>query len=81
MSQVYITHATEKYLSVAHNLATSIREFSNIPIIIYCIDVKKNDTYIFQNIENVFTEILELNLDKPTDFPLSPSPVQKSTTF
>ena len=41
MSQVYITHATEKYLSVAHNLATSIREFSNIPIIIYCIDVKK----------------------------------------
>jgi hypothetical protein len=71
MKKVYITHATEKYLSVAHNLATSIRAFSDIPIVIYCIDVKQKDTYMFQNIENVFTEILELNLDKPTDFPLT----------
>jgi hypothetical protein len=73
MKQVYITHATKKYLQVAHNLATSIREFSNIPVVVYCIDVDKKDTYIFQNIENVYTEILNLNLDGPTDFPLSPT--------
>lgn len=73
MKRAYITHATEKYLQVAHNLAKSIREFSEIPVIIYCVDVKKKDTYIFQNIENVFTEIIELNLDKPEDFPTSPS--------
>ena len=53
MKKVYITHATEKYLSVAHNLATSIRAFSDIPIVIYCIDVKQKDTYMFQNIEKL----------------------------
>jgi len=73
MKRAYITHATEKYLNVAHNLATSIRAFSDIPVVVYCVDVKQKDTYIFQNIENVFTEILELNLDKPDNFPSSPT--------
>ncbi len=73
MKRVFITHATEKYLSVAHNLATSIREFSDIPIVVYSIDVDKKDTYIFQSIENVYIEILNLNLDKPTEFPSSPT--------
>ena len=73
MKKVYITHATEKYLQVAHNLATSLRTFSDIPIVIYCIDVQLKDTYIFQNIENVYTEILTLNVDKPDNFPLSPT--------
>ena len=51
MKKVYITHATEKYLNVAHNLATSIRAFSDIPVVVYCVDVKQKDTYIFQNID------------------------------
>ena len=42
--KAFITHATEKYLSVAHNLATSIRAFSDIPVIVYCIDVQKKVT-------------------------------------
>ena len=66
MKRAYITHATEKYLTVAHNLATSIRSFSDIPVVVYCVDAEQKDTYMFRNIENVFTEILELNLDKPT---------------
>jgi hypothetical protein len=33
MKRSYITHATEKYLSVAHSFATSIREFSDIPVV------------------------------------------------
>ena len=73
MKRAYITHATKKYLQVAHNLATSIREFSDIPVVVYCIDVDRKDTYIFQNIENVYIEIFDLNLDKPTDFPTSPT--------
>lgn len=73
MKRAYITHATGKYLQVAHNLAKSIREFSDIPVIVYCVDVEKKDTYIFQNIDNVYTEILTLGLDKPTNFPTSPN--------
>ena len=73
MKKVFITHATEKYLPVAHNLVTSLRTFSEIPIVIYCVDVQLKDTYIFQNIENVYTEILTLNVDKPDNFPLSPT--------
>ena len=71
--RTYITHATEKYLPVAHNLAKSIRSFSDTPVVVYCIDVDKKDTYIFQDIENVYTEILTLNIDKPDNFPTSPS--------
>ncbi len=73
MKRVFITHATKKYLSVAHNLAVSVREFSDIPIVVYCIDVDKKDTYLFQSIKNVYSEILNLNLDKPTEFPSSPN--------
>ena len=40
MKTADITHATEKYLPVAHNLATSIRAFSDIPVVVYCIDVQ-----------------------------------------
>jgi len=72
-NKVYITHATQKYLKVAHNLAKSIREFSDIPVVVYCIDVDKKDTYIFQDIDNVYTEIFQLNLEKPDFYPLSPS--------
>ena len=73
MKRAYVTHCTEKYLSVAHNLAISIREFSDFPIVVYCVDVDKKDTYIFRDIENVYTEILTLNIDKPDNFPTSPS--------
>ena len=73
MNRVYITHATQKYLQVAHNLSKSLRSFSDIPIVIYCVDVEKKDTYIFQDIENVYIEILNIGIEKPTDFPTSPS--------
>lgn len=65
MTRAYITHATKNYLNVAHNLAKSIREFSDIPLVVYCIDVDKKDTYIFQDILDVYVEILNLNLDAP----------------
>jgi len=68
MDRAYITHATKTYLQVAHNLVKSIREFSDIPIVVYCIDVDKKDTYIFQNIDHVYTEILDLGIKEPEDY-------------
>jgi hypothetical protein len=68
MNKVYITHATSRYLQVAHNMAKSIREFSEIPIVIYCIDTDKKDTYLFQDIKDVYVEILNLDIKEPEQY-------------
>lgn len=68
MNKVYITHATKTYLKVAHNLAKSIREFSDIPVVIYCIDSDIKDTYIFKDIEDVYVEILEMGIKEPEEY-------------
>lgn len=68
MNKVYITHATKTYLQVAHNLAKSIREFSDIPVVIYCIDTDIKDTYIFKDIEDVYVEILEMGIKEPEKY-------------
>jgi hypothetical protein len=68
LKKVYITHATSKYLQVAHNLAKSIREFSNIPIVIYCLNTDTKDTYIFQNIKDVYIERLTLDIKESDVF-------------
>lgn len=73
MERAYITHANKKYLQVAHNLVKSIREFSDISVVVYCIDVDVKDTYIFQNIPNVYTEIFQLDIEQPDFYPLAPS--------
>ena len=52
MKKAYITHVTEQYLSVAHNLATSIREFSEIPVVIYMFQKK---IHIFFKIYQMYT--------------------------
>lgn len=71
MSKVYITHATSKYLQVAHNLAKSIREFSDIPVVIYCIDTDRKETYLFQDIKDVYVEILEMGIKEPEDYTIN----------
>lgn len=71
--KVYITHTTKNYLSVAHNLAKSIREFSKLPIIIYGIDITEEDTTIFNDIENIEIKILTLNLDDIKEYSYSSS--------
>ena len=68
MNKVYITHATKTYLRVAHNLAKSIREFSEFPIVIYCVDTEIKDTYIFQDIKDVFVEVLNLGIQEPENY-------------
>lgn len=56
--RVYITHITEDYLEVALNLAKSIRIFSDIPLIIYCVNFNGD----FIKLENVFIRNIELDL-------------------
>jgi hypothetical protein len=73
MNKVYITHATKTYLRVAHNLAKSIREFSELPIVIYCVDTEIKDTYIFQDIKDVFVEILILGIKEPEEYNVNES--------
>ena len=63
MRRTYITHVTRDYLDVALNLATSIREFSKIPLIIYCVDLKNEDKYKFSHISDVHLRNIEFDLE------------------
>ena len=43
MKKTYITHVTRDYLEVALNLAKSVSFFSNLPLIVYCINLQEED--------------------------------------
>lgn len=60
--RVYITHVTIEYLDVAINLAKSIRMFSDIPLIVYCVNIPDNDKRKFNEILNVFTRDINIDL-------------------
>ena len=60
MKRTFITHVTKDYLEVALNLAKSIRYFSELPLIVYCIDLDGDENY-FKDIPNV--EVRNINLD------------------
>jgi hypothetical protein len=66
MKKVYITHITGDYLDVALNLAKSVRLFSEIPLLVYCIDLVEDSTSTLEEIENVFVRHIKLNLEKST---------------
>jgi hypothetical protein len=60
--RVYITHVTIEYLDVAINLAKSVRLFSDIPLIVYCINMLDNDKQKFNEILNVYTRDINIDL-------------------
>jgi hypothetical protein len=61
MKRTFITHVTKDYLEVALNLAKSIRYFSELPLIVYCIDLDDGENY-FKDIPNVHVRNINLNL-------------------
>lgn len=63
-SKAYITHVTGDYLEVALNLAKSIRLFSELPLIVYCINLKKEDQNNFIEIDNVYTRNIDLDIEE-----------------
>lgn len=61
MKRVYITHVTRDYLEVALNLAKSVSLFSDLPLLVYCIDLQEDDKQKFNEYKNV--QLRNLNLD------------------
>lgn len=64
MKKLYITHATKEYLEVARNLVKSLRMFSDIPILVYCVNCEPEENFFsglkdvgFRSIELDFSEI------------------------
>lgn len=71
MKRAFITHVTENYLEIARNLALSIRNFSEIPLIIYIINPSSQNEFLFGGIDNVFLRTINLDLDGITDLDYS----------
>lgn len=61
MRKSYVTHVTKDYLEVALNLAKSIKIFSEIPLIIYCINLKSEEKERMRESENI--QIRNISLD------------------
>ena len=67
MKRTYITHITRDYIEIAFNLAKSVRKFSNIPLIIYCVNLKDEDVIKFNTIEGVILRNIEFDLDDASE--------------
>jgi hypothetical protein len=62
--RTYITHVTRDYLEVALNLAKSIRLFSEMPLLVYCINLKEEDQDNFREIDSVYTRNIDLDIEE-----------------
>lgn len=62
--KTYITHVTRDYLEVALNLAKSVRLFSNLPLIVYCINLREEDKQKFNEYENVQIRNIDLDIEE-----------------
>ena len=67
MKRAYITHVTENYLEIARNLALSVRNFSDIPLIVYVINPTTDHQFMFGGIDNIFIRSIDLDLDQSSD--------------
>ena len=67
MKRTYITHVTRDYLEVALNLAKSIRLFSKIPMIVYCVNLEGEDQNKFLGIEDIYIRNIELDISEGTE--------------
>lgn len=64
MKRAFITHATENYLDIAKNLATSIELFSKFPIIVCGVNCSPEAAHFFKGMEKVLFRNLDLELDE-----------------
>jgi hypothetical protein len=65
MKRAYITHITRDYIEIALNLAKSLSLFSDINLIIYCINLEPNDNYKLSGYKNVEIRNINLNIPEP----------------
>ncbi len=66
MKRVYITHITPNYIDLAINLTRSIRNFSDIPVLIYCInpDSIENMRRTYSHIDGLDFRKISLNIEE-----------------
>ena len=66
MKKTYITHVTRDYLEVALNLSKSIKLFSDLPLIVYCINLQEEDKQRFNEYDNVQLRNIDLDISERT---------------
>jgi hypothetical protein len=82
MKRVYITHITLNYIDLAINLVRSVRNFSDVPFLIYCInpdDIEAmRETY--SHIEDLHFRSIEIDLEDEEDrlIPVAIDPMGES---
>jgi hypothetical protein len=64
--KTYITHVTRDYLEVALNLAKSVSLFSDLPLIVYCINLQEEDKQRFNEYDNVQLRNIDLDISERT---------------
>lgn len=64
--KTYITHVTRDYLEVALNLSKSIKLFSDLPLIVYCINLQEEDKQRFNEYDNVQLRNIDLDISERT---------------
>jgi hypothetical protein len=66
MKKTYITHVTRDYLEVALNLVKSVSLFSDLPIIVYFINLQEEDKQKFNEYKNVQLRNIDLDISEKT---------------
>ena len=66
MKKTYITHVTRDYLEVALNLAKSVSLFSDLPLLVYCINLQEEDKQRFNEYENIQLRNIDLDISERT---------------
>jgi hypothetical protein len=64
MKKTYITHVTRDYLEVALNLAKSVSLFSDLPLLVYCINLQEEDKQKFDEYKNVKLRNIDLDISE-----------------
>jgi hypothetical protein len=64
--KTYITHVTRDYLEVALNLSKSIKLFSDLQLIVYCINLQEEDKQRFNEYDNVQLRNIDLDISERT---------------
>ena len=61
--RAYITHVTSDYLAVARNLARSLQAFSELPLIIFVLNLDEEKRIFFDGLPNVLLRNIDLELE------------------
>lgn len=64
MKRAYITHITKEYLGIGMNWVKSIREFSDLPLLVFYVGKSPLETNPFSEFKDVEIRFIEMDTDK-----------------